>query len=306
VNAREWALVAFTILGQMSVGAFLMLGVVHLLAGRTKGTGEDDGLLDRALLAVGGVLIVGMGASLLHLGSPMGAYLAVANLGSSWLSREIGFGVGYAVLGALFAMLRWRRLGSFGLRRVVAILAGMAGIGLVYSMGQVYMLPAQPSWNSVATPVGFFATSILLGCLALGSVTVINGWIEKGRDTSGAERRGEPLRAALKWVAMLSIVMLGVEFVVLPVYLASLAVGPTAAVSSVGMLTGEYGNLFWARLVLVFVGAGVFGALLYRSTSEPGRERTTAVLAVSAFALVLVSEVLGRFLFYATHVKIGL
>jgi len=29
-------------------------------------------------------------------------------------------------------------------------------------------------------------------------------------------------------------------------------------------------------------------------------------LAYAAFALVLVAEVLGRFLFYATHVRIGI
>jgi len=37
MNVREWALIAFTILAQMSVGSFLVLGVVHFFAARKDG-----------------------------------------------------------------------------------------------------------------------------------------------------------------------------------------------------------------------------------------------------------------------------
>lgn len=305
MNTREWALITFTILAQMSVGAFLVLGVVHSLARRARGQAEADRLSDRALLAIGPTLILGMAASLLHLGSPINAYGAVANLATSWLSREIASGVAFAVLGAAFALAQWRKLGGTALRQLLAYLAAIAGLVLVYSMGQVYMLPSQPAWNSLATPVSFFATSFLLGSLALGSAFVLTYWMVKGRDPSCAESLCELLRSALKWIAILSILMLGVEFVVLPVYLASLATAGPAGTASIGMMTTEFGSLLWARLVLVFLGAGVFGAFLYQSTSSR-RDGTMASLTLAAFALVLVAEVIGRFLFYATHVRIGL
>jgi hypothetical protein len=60
------------------------------------------------------------------------------------------------------------------------------------------------------------------------------------------------------------------------------------------------------RVVLAFLGAGVFALFLYQNALSPGQEKVLGRLAYSAFALVLVAEVLGRFLFYATHVKIGL
>lgn len=87
MDMREWALVAFTILAQMAVGSFLVLGVVHFLAQRKAGEAEADRLSDRALLAIGPVLVLGMIASLLHLGTPLSAYRAVTNVGTSWLSR---------------------------------------------------------------------------------------------------------------------------------------------------------------------------------------------------------------------------
>lgn len=306
MNVREWALITFTILAQMSVGAFLVLGVVHMLARRARGVGEADRLSTRALLAIGPTLVLGMGASLLHLGSPMNAYGAVANLSSSWLSREITSGVAFAVLGAAFALAQWRKVGSFGMRQALAYLAALAGVALVFSMGEVYMLPTQPSWNSLATPVSFFATTFLLGSLALGSAFVVNYWIERSKDPSCAEGQCELLRMSLKWIAVLSIVMLGIEFVLVPIYVATLAMAGAAGLMSIGMLTVEYGGVFWGRLVLVFLGAGVFGAFLYQATSNPRREGAMAALTVSAFGLVLVGEVMGRFLFYATHVNIGL
>src|SRR5689334_6577738 len=114
MSGREWALIAFTILAQMSVGAFVMLGVVHFFAVRKGGVLEADRLSDRALLAIGPTLAFGLIGSLFHLGSPLNAPRAITNFATSWLSREITFGVVFAVLGAVFAFMQWRKLGSPG------------------------------------------------------------------------------------------------------------------------------------------------------------------------------------------------
>ncbi len=99
MNVREWALITFTILAQMSVGAFVLLGLVHTVVERRAGGAEADRMADRALLAIGPTLVLGLGASLLHLGTPWIAYRAISNVESSWLSREIAGGVIFAGLG---------------------------------------------------------------------------------------------------------------------------------------------------------------------------------------------------------------
>ena len=101
---REFALVAFTILGQMSVGAFLVLGVVNFFVARKAGHEEADRMSDRALIAIIITLGLGMLASLFHLGSPLSAPRAVTNFATSWLSREILVGVIFAVLGVIFTI----------------------------------------------------------------------------------------------------------------------------------------------------------------------------------------------------------
>ena len=304
MGVREWALIAFTILAQMSVGSFLVLGAIHWLVNRRAGAEQADQFSDRALLAIFPVLGLGLIASLSHLGNPLNAYKAVTNLGTSWLSREILLGVLFAVVGFGFAVMQWRKLGSFAMRNVVALIAALIGVGLVFSMAMVYSLPTRPSWNLVTTPLSFFVTTLLLGVLAMGAAFVANYWYVQKKNPGCADEQCALLRESLRWLAVASIVLLGVEFVVLPLSLALQAAG--AAGASAAMMVGAYGTLFALRLALVFVGAGILGVFLYKAALEPGKERVMGILAYTAFVFVFVAEVAGRFLFYATSVKIGL
>ena len=303
MNVREWALVAFSILAQMSVGSFLVLGMVHYFAIRKAGMEEADNLSDRALLAIGPVMILGLVASLLHLGNPMNAPRAVINLATSWLSREVLFGTLFAGMGGLFAIMQWRKVGTFTVRNVIAWAAAILGLAMVYSMSRIYMLETQPVWDNLATPISFFTTTVMLGLLAMGAAFMANYAFLKQRDPSCADSICDILRATLKWIAIASIVALGVEFVVIPVYLASLT-NSTIAATAGQMLSGEFTAILVARLGLAFIGAGILGAFLYQTAQAPGKENRLRNLAVSAFLLVFTAEVLGRFLFYATHIQI--
>ena len=305
MNARDWALITFTILTQMSVGSFLVLGIVHYYANRKAGMQAADRLSDYALLSIVVAFGLALVASLLHLGNPLNAPRAVTHLATSWLSREIFFGVVFAVLAVIFAFMQWRKIASFAVRNVIAWIAAIVGLVLVYVKSRVYMLPTEPSWNSLATPITFFATSFLLGSLAMGAAFVANYAYLQRKDPNEAKVQSELLRDALRGIAMASVVLLGVEFVVIPIYIAYLATGSAAAVDSVKLMVGPFGLVFLLRLLFAFVGAGVFGVFLYQITQAAGKEKTLSYLAYSAFVLVLVAEVLGRFLFYATRVRIG-
>lgn len=307
MSVREWALITFTILAQMSVGSFVILGILHFLAARKSSVEAADRLSDRALLAIGPVLILGMLASFAHLGNPLNAPRAVVNLGASWLSREIFFGVLFAILGGVFALMQWRKIATFQLRQVIAWIAALVGLVLVYSMAMVYMLETQPVWNTFATPVIFFSATILLGALAVGAALVANYAYVMRKDPSCAEAQCILLRDAVRWISIVSIVVMGVELVVIPLHLAYLANSAVPeAVTSAGLMFGQFGAVFALRLALVFIGAGLFALFLYRLALSPGQEKTLGNVVYGAFALVLVAEVMGRFLFYVTQVQVGL
>lgn len=305
MNVKEWALIIFTVLAQMSVGSFIVLGFIHYFTKRAEGTEAADQMSDRALIAIGPVLILAMLASLFHLGNPLFAPRAITNLATSWLSREILFGVLFAGVGGVFAIMQWRKISTFVVRNSIALVAAVLGIGLVISMSKVYMLDSQPSWDNLATPISFFVTTFLLGLFAVGAAFVANYSYLKNQGADCAEAMCNLVRRALSWIASTALILLGVTVLVIPLYIASLSSGTGEALASMRILSEEHLLLLGLRIALVFVGAGVLGFFLFQNASTPGHERSMRVLAYSAFALVLVSEVVGRFLFYASHVRIG-
>lgn len=306
MNVHDWALIAFTILVQMSVGAMWVLLVARLFASRKHGVEAADRLSDRALLALVPVIALAFLASLFHLGNPFSAYRAVTNLGTSWLSREILFGVIFAVLATVYAFMQWRKIGSNGLRNVIAWLAALVGLALVYSMSRVYMLESQPAWNSWATPISFFATAFLLGALAMGAAFVANyNYLQRSQPGSADEQR-ILMRETLRWVALAAVILLGVQLVVLPIYVAALASGSTTGLASVKLMSGSYGWILALRVLLAFLGAGVFGLFLYQNAMSAGKEKMLGTMVSLAFIVVLTAEVLGRVLFYVSHVRIGI
>ncbi|MHB8777159.1 MAG: dimethyl sulfoxide reductase anchor subunit family protein [Anaerolineales bacterium] len=305
MNVREWALITFTILAQMSVGAFIVLRIVHYIASRKAGMDEANRLSDRALIAIIVTLGLGMLASLFHLGNPLNAPRAVTNLATSWLSREIMSGVVFTVLGFLFTLLQWFKIGPSMLRTVIAWLASLMGIVLVYSMSMVYMLPAQPVWNSFTTPITFFTSTILLGTLALGVAFIANHAYIQKKNPKSSDIQSQLMRNSLRWIALTAIVLLGIEIVMIPIYIGHLVLDGGAALAGAKLLLGPFGMLFILKVILGFTGAGVFGLFLFQNAQQAGKETTLRYLVIGAFVLVLASEVIGRVIFYSTQVGVG-
>jgi len=305
MNTQEWALLTFTILGQMAVGALFVLMIVRAYVSRKAGVEEADRTTDGPLFMIVPIMGLALLASLLHLNNPGNIFGAVPNLGSSWLGREVVFSVTFVILAALFNFLQWRKIGSPGLRTVIGWTAVVVGLVQTYAMGMVYMIRTQPAWNTFATPVTFFVTTLLLGSLAVTVALIVNYSINL-KKVNSAEKQMELLHNILQGTTVSAIILLGIEFLVYPLYLAYLATQGAAALESVKILTGSYAVTLTIRLLLVFIGAGVLAAFMFRNTSALSREKVMPYLVYSAFFLVFVGEVMGRFLFYAAHVRIGL
>jgi anaerobic dimethyl sulfoxide reductase subunit C (anchor subunit) len=306
MRIQDFALITFTILMQLSVGAFVVLAFARLYATRKANVNEADRLSDRALYWIVPIVILGLLASLLHLGDPLGAYRAINNFGTSWLSREIAFSVAFTLLATLYTFLQWRKILSVGLRNVLAWITALVGLGLVYIMGNVYLLDAQPAWNTWVTPVTFFLTTFLLGTLAIGAVFVATYASVKRREPEHAKTQLGLVRDIVRWIAISAVILLGIQVVILPLYLATLGAGPTAAAATAALLVGPFGWALILRIALVFLGAGVVGMFLYQNAQSTGKENALGNLAYTSFVLVLAAEVIGRYLFYATHVRLGI
>lgn len=134
-------LVAMLVLSQAAVGAF----AVDLALDRHH----------RATLVLGLVLgLVGLAASVLHLGRPERAWRAVAGIRHSWLSREVA-GLG------LFAALA--TVASVTGQPAVTLAATGAGAVGVACSAMLYVVTRRPSWRASATGARFLLGSVVGG-----------------------------------------------------------------------------------------------------------------------------------------------
>lgn len=287
---KERSLTAFTILSQMAVGVFWALGALHVWAVRQAGMAAADALTDKALLVVSPFMVLGLLTSFFHLGTPLNAWRAFANLRSSWLSREVLFAVLFTGASGLFTGWQWFKVGTFAARNVAAWAVTLIGLALITSMANAYRVRTVPAWNTGATPASFFTTALLLGGLVVGVILTVN-----------SDAPPKLSRSALQWIALSAIVLLGMQLVIILLWVTGLAAGQGAALRAAARITQEHRLILRLRLALAVVGIAVAGVAL-----SPWGEGTGAdVTIILAFGLALASEVLGRLLFYEARVRRG-
>jgi formate dehydrogenase iron-sulfur subunit len=160
-------LIVLLVFTQLAVGAFASLFLSKLFV--------DLPSVGRWALAHAGFsLFLGLtalGASVFHLGRPLGAWRVFLGLRTSWMSREaIGFGV-FAKMGVLYAAsVAAAHWATFPGRNVVLaagpILEGItAAVGLagVFFSVMIYVATRRTQWRGMITGVKFFGTTLLLG-----------------------------------------------------------------------------------------------------------------------------------------------
>ncbi len=301
MNTREWALLVFTILGQLATGLFLVLLIVRTFAIRKAGLEQAQQWTDVPLYLAFPIMGLGLLAALFHLGKLAHVFGATPNLATSMMSWEVVTAVIFLILTGIYALLQWRKIASEGLRTILAWVTAVIGLVLLYFMSVTYMLPSQLAWETFATPVNFYTTALLLGVLGAACTLLAN----YARIQKAGSLPQELLRNTLQGLAIAAFILMGVEFLVLPIYMAYLSTQGPTTIQTLHMQIDTYGVVLVMRLILVFVGVGLLAGYLYRNAGMSSKEKVLANVTYIAFVLVLASEVLGRFLFYATNVRIG-
>ncbi len=215
------------------------------------------------IILTGICLGAGMLASLAHLGTKKNAWRVFANLKNSSLSKEV-FYTGLLAVGCLLVFLSviLHKNAMFSM-----LLAGAAGIGLVYHMAEVYRLPAAPGWNSPRTNIGFFVSAVLLG---LASMTPILAYESKA---SGIQI------PTGQWVSIGIIIL--VLLLVQMILMRSMKHLPHLQRSRFGFILT---CMALTAFIAFFPGVNL------------------ALLSTLLFVFVMSEEVLGRWLFYRSRI----
>jgi anaerobic dimethyl sulfoxide reductase subunit C (anchor subunit) len=306
MNVREWALPVYTILIQMSVGMLLVLWSLRLFGSRKFGKEAIDRVVRDPLLILNTTIIFGMIGSHFHLSRPYLSFLAVSNFRTSWLSREIVFTLLFFLGSAVLWFFQWYRKGYWGLKTALGWLAIFFGFIAVYCMGRIYLLPTQPAWNTPLTIISFYGTMLLLGVMALATILIMDLRFMEIRQNGVLTEWATIVNYTVKRLAVAAGGFLIPILMINLFYLQSLRTGTTLMQTSYDLLIQLYEPLLIIRFLLLLAGVGwlvVPVAMLKRTGKSVQQLFTPAYLAC---LLVIVGEILGRFLFYAAHIRTGL
>lgn len=347
MNLNELPMIIFTVFAQMSVGAFVALGIIHVFGVPRWGRDTIERITDPAIYAIGPTLVFGLIASMFHMNDITNTLNVLRHWDSSWLSREIIFGVAFAGLGFLFAVMQWFKLGSRNLRQVVAALAAIVGLALVYAMSMIYAsIVTIPAWNTWAVPFQFFATTFLLGGLAVGAAILIHMSLRFRTNGNGgtsapaspapeAETEGsrggvatlvrqtrtqakkmasEPLspssadaQAGVAIIRWVSIASVVIGVAIFIGYIFHI-VNLATGVPEQQLAAEEYQTAFFLfRLAVLGIAAVLLAVFTFKTANQEFKNpQTLTVLMMTALVLAVISEFMGRYIHYETLIRVGM
>lgn len=306
MNIREWTLPVYTILTQLSVGALCVIWIIRTLRSVKLADENNDQFVKVPVLILFFTIAFAIIFAHFHLSKPFLSVMALRNIETSWLSRELLANTIYIFFVGLLLVSLLLAKGSQKTNTFLGWTAIVAGFATDYCMSRIYLLPSQPSWNSPLTPVSFLVTTFLLGVVTVPVLFIMDLIFKKSQEHENLSRYADLIGTSLVRLAVvtvpLCILMAGINFY----QIASLLSGSSAAQTSLSLLLNIYQPLLIIRLVLLFVGVVWF---VYISVQINQRKLFVDDLLPNVFIvclLVMIAEILGRFLFYAIHVRVGI
>lgn len=278
---HEWPLIVFTVLAQTAVGAYLLVGSVIL---RNTLTTEISDRLHKAMFFIWVLMGLGFMASTMHLGSPLRAFNALNQVGSSWLSNEIFTGSLFFALGGSYWLLALLKFGPVALRNIILVVGMLVGISFIYSMIMVYLISTVPTWNSLYTPLAFVLTTILSGLIFGHLLLTIAKHHNADMDNA------LPLVGAI-FAALYIVVVMGQ------------IIDLHNTTSALGSAMDVIPNLIQLQILRISL---LFSAIICWFIPRLIKARPTLFTMLLSLIFILLAELTGRGIFYGLHMTVGL
>lgn len=306
MNVREWALPVYTILMQLAVGALFILWIIRYRSNSKFSPQEIDRIIRNPVLVIAFTAMVAMGGAHFHLSKPFHSFLAILNFKSSWLSREIVFTVLFLLTTLSLLYLTYFHGHRRALISSLGWLAIFIGGILIYCMARIYLIPTQVAWNSTSVILSFYTTSLILGSMAIACLMVLDLKFAEIQRSDDVELRIQVIRGSISGLTILIGILVAVSLIIILVQIYLLSHGDRIAQTSLSLLVDLYFPLFVLRLSFLLCASISIGIAVYRLRKSLIIPQHLMMPVYLSCLLILVGEIIGRFLFYATHIRVGL
>jgi anaerobic dimethyl sulfoxide reductase subunit C (anchor subunit) len=276
---HEYSLIFFTVLGQTAVGAYILFALRSLVSSESCASRYKV-----PLFILWAIMGVGFLFSTTHLGSPLRAFNALNKVGSAWLSNEIFFGAAFFAVGGLQWLLNVLGKASAIINKLMSVITIILGVLFMNAMITVYLIDTVPTWNNLYTPLSFIMTIVLGGLILWQLMACI------AKDSTYNTERNASI-VGLLMVAVSLAVTVG-KVMLLGDIQTSLAQAQD--------LVPNLSQYVIAQVVLLVV------ALIIWILPLINKSRLNPINMGVALVLFWASELLGRALFYSTHMTYGL
>ncbi len=280
----ELPLVFMTVLTQVSLGAFIALMLGNLLS--LFGLSSPNWMMAAAAMLPAAL---GLPLSALHLGRPFLAMTAMKNIKSSWLSREalaLGLFVAMMTLNIALYALQTPKM----IHVIFELLTLSVGVYGIYAQSMIYRIQARPAWDRITTNLKFFAVAYV-GLLLMALVALLQG-----------------VTAAV--TPLLAVALASAAAQAFFTYEDRRTLQDSDANSYQLQRTDRLYREFFQRYVtirtLTFVVGSLLVPLLVIVLVEAGVSTAAIGLLIVGVLLSMGSELVDRFLFYATVVPLGM
>jgi len=307
MNLREWALPVYTVLVQIASGGLLVLWLLRFFSRRKAGQQEEiDRLSNTPLVVIFATIVVAMLGAHFHLSKPFFSFLAILNFKASWLSREVAFNLAFAILVWLLLYLHWFKDEKRRLTDIVGWAAVLFGFLTVFCMSRIYLLPTQATWSMPGTIAAFFTSTILLGAMAMAALLIMDLVFSEVRKQENTQVRLVVIGKSLTWLSAAAVSAMALTLGLYYFQITTLVGGDEAAQTSLRLLGELYQPLFGVRLGMLIVGVGWLVVSTYQVMKSIKRVQELLAPVYLSCLIVMIGEILGRFLFYASHVRVGI
>jgi Fe-S-cluster-containing dehydrogenase component/DMSO reductase anchor subunit len=247
LESPHWPLVWMLLLTQTGAGLFVALAMMPKV---------------QTLGVIGWIALhLGLAASILHLGRPLGAWRFFLGLRTSWMSREIlAFGIcsmlatltlGVMCVGSAQILVPW-----------LASVAAIAGLSGVFTSAMIYIDTHRPFWSARLTIPKFFGTTFTLGITAAAVVltcvgaersarvaivmaTIVRAFLVIWDSAHEAPRASRTMLRLLPWTPEVSMLLLALSMAAGIV--AMFASYPIATVATIVALGGTFAGSVMER-----------------------------------------------------------
>lgn len=306
MNVREWALPVYTILMQLAVGSLFVLWLIRSFSGSKFSHQEIDRIMLNPMLVIAFTAAVAMAGAHFHLSRPFHSFLAVLNFKSSWLSREIVFSILFFLTTMSLLYMTFfkthRRLLITGLGWLAIVIGSM----LIYCMARIYLIPTQIAWNSTTVIFSFYTTALMLGCMAIACLMVLDLKFAEIKKSVDVDLRAEVIRYSFTGLTLMTILLAVLSIIIIYIQMRLLAQGDMIARTSLDLFLQLYLPLFVMRMVFLVFSSGYLSVAIYQIARLKITPQSLMMPVYVSCLLIMVGEIIGRFLFYATHIRVGI